>query len=309
MNFMDSRDTKKEKNCFKIFEEVKKNPFILYEEIHKNIKLGRNTVTKYLDEMLNTNIIKGPYLHLKPSVNYPRFIQITTFSSPSKTFELFKGFPRISYHALCLGDWNFLFVTESPIDFSKLVGFSETHFCEKRGSVWDIPPQFCRWDDAFKSLQESLADIPRSKIPSKRQVEIPWSGDEWNLYHIFKDNLRRAATPAVKKAHLRYEDFTNWKKTLPQYTRIITAYYPQGFLSQILAFFLVETKKIAYIPSLFSYWPATTVFYRAGDKLLILVAFGSKDYIPKTLNLLEKLVSLGYISSYKYALLLQDWRH
>jgi hypothetical protein len=60
----------------------------------------------------------------------------------------------------------------------------------------------------------------------------------------------------------------------------------------------METKKIAYIPSLFNYWPATTVFYRAGDKLLILVAFGSKDYISKTQNLLENLISLGYISSY-----------
>ena len=235
---------------------------------------------------------------------------MATFSSPGRTFESFKGFPNISYHALCSGDWNFLFVTERIFDFSKLVGHSQTHFYGKRESVWDIPPQSCRWDDAFNRLQESLDEnIPRSTLPTGREVEIPWSENEWKLYDTFKDNLRLKITPTLRKVKVRYETYMEWKETLPRYTETITAYYPEGFLSQTQVFFLVETKKIADIPSLFRYWPSTTVFYRAGDKLLVLLALRNREYMSKILNLFDDLLSRGYISSYKYALLLQQWRH
>ena len=302
-------EEKKKEDCFRIFETVRREPLIQYDQLSERVGLSRNTVSLYVREMQSEKSMIGPYLHLKPSVNYPRYIQMATFSSPGKTFESFKEFPSISYHALCIGDWNFLFMTERAIDLSKLVGFSEACFYGRRGSVWDVPPQFCTWNDAFNHFQESLESVPRSKIPSARQVNIPWSEDEWKLYEIFKNNLRKKITPIVKKIKVRYETYTEWSKTLAQYTETITAYYPEGFPSQTLVYFLVETKKLAYVPSLFMYWPATTLFYRAGDKLLILLALQNREYMPKTLNLFEDLMSQGYISSYKYALLLQHWRH
>lgn len=60
------------------------------------------------------------------------------------------------------------------------------------------------------SKNNILNNTSRGTIPSENQINIPWSEDEWRLYEVFKDNLRRSVVPAVEKIHVRYENYIEW---------------------------------------------------------------------------------------------------
>ncbi|KYK31462.1 MAG: hypothetical protein AYK19_03705 [Theionarchaea archaeon DG-70-1] len=290
-----------------IYHVVRKDALASIQKITTETGKSRNTVLKYLKDMEKRQILVGPRLELKPSVTHPRYMYFASFSSPEETFNAFKGFPSILYHFRCLGDWNFLFVTDRVIDFSQLRGHSETLYFGKRGFIWDAPAQLTTADKTISTINNWLDNPQKAEIPQGEPIEIPWTQDEWKLYWKFKDCVRVKVTPTIKEIKVRYEAFVKWKRSFNQYTQTLVEFYPRGFPFYTMVFFLFETDQPEYVVSAFQYWPATTIFQQVGDRLLLLLATPRRELLSKSLDLSDYLRTHGFASSYTYALLLQQW--
>lgn len=295
--------------CHRIYLTVRAHPFMITHDISVETGISRNTVSRYLRDMIKRQALVGPHLKLKPNVNYPRYVHLTSFSSPQKTFNLFKEFPRVLSYARCFGDWNFLFVTDRLVDFSQLKGHSKTFYWGKRGFIWDVPAQFATWSDTCSVIDDVVKNPGRIEIPQGEPVEIPWTQDQWKIFWRFKDNPRLVATPALKEIRVRYEAFSDWKRSLEHYVQTQVGYYPQGFPYHTKMYFLLETDQPEHVSAVFQCWPTTTLFTQVDNKLLVLLAVPGGKFLSKVLNLFDSLVTENFISSFKHALFVQQWRN
>jgi predicted transcriptional regulator len=55
---------------YRIYEEIFKEPTEPVQKIAQNTGISRNTVARYLTEMYESSILRGPAIFLKPARNY-----------------------------------------------------------------------------------------------------------------------------------------------------------------------------------------------------------------------------------------------
>ncbi|MGC1121169.1 MAG: winged helix-turn-helix domain-containing protein, partial [Candidatus Methanofastidiosia archaeon] len=62
-------------HCFhKIYEQISSSPGMPIYEIATNANISRNTVSKYLQEMIEDCVLIGPQLRLLPSSTYKEYV-------------------------------------------------------------------------------------------------------------------------------------------------------------------------------------------------------------------------------------------
>lgn len=257
---------KKLKRYYKIYEQIYKHPQAAIFDISKKAKISRNTVSKYLHEMIEKNILVPPTLALKPTRNYTEYVTLLNFDSPDFVFTQLKELPYILYSAFCALNWNVLTVSLKLFDFSQLRHFQSLVFQGERGFV--VTPK-CGMNEATRldTSTATLDTIPKLKTPKRKK--LPWGEKEWKLYDLFKYNLRRKVTPTMKKGKVRYEDYMKWREPLEKYCTIHTLYYPLGFFNYMHWFFLMKTDYD--ISFLFQEWHASCVFTTVNDYVLALI--------------------------------------
>ncbi len=260
-------------NYFKIFEQIFENPLLSIYDISQNTGLSRNTIAKYLNEMYDRGILRGPQLCMRPAVNYREYVYLLDFSDPQLCFRGLRNFPHVLYHALTFGDWNTMIVTDRPLDFSKLVGFQKTVYQGVRGSTYTSKAASTTWDEWLRGCHEQIAAFTpkEAEYKNRTQVSLPWDKDEWTLFHAFKSNLRQKVTPLLRKIKVRYETYSLWMKTLENYCTIHTGFYPQGHENYESHCFLFFTDYEESLKSLFSSFPVTVFLMEVGTQLLVFV--------------------------------------
>ncbi|MGC1121050.1 MAG: winged helix-turn-helix domain-containing protein, partial [Candidatus Methanofastidiosia archaeon] len=94
-------------HCFhKIYEQITSSPGMPIYEIATNTDISRNTVSKYLQEMVEDCVLIGPQLRLLPSSTYKQYVYLMNFKNPYHLYHNLSGFPHVLYHAMTFGDWN-----------------------------------------------------------------------------------------------------------------------------------------------------------------------------------------------------------
>lgn len=282
---------------------------MLLYEISGKTKISINTVTKYLNDMRKRQALLGPYLQLKPNTTHPEYINLVSFSSPRKTFNSFKGFPHVTYYARCLGDWNFLLVTNRLLDFSQLVGFTKMHYCSKREFTWDAPAYLTTWDNTVSEIDSWLQNPRKVKIPHIDPIEILWKPHQWKLYWRVKDFVRVEAATLKRELKISYEAYIIWKKSLSKYTQTFVGYYPYGLPSYTVIYFLLETDEPGYITAAFQNWPTTPTFTQTENRLLLMLALPGGMFLSRIFDLFDEMISEGFLASYEHALLLDYWKN
>ncbi len=92
-----------------VYEEVHKNPFVPIYQITKRTGIARSTVSRYLEEMYERSILKGPLLFLNPAENYHEYVAFVKFENPQRIQRLYVpgsegGNLRFKCHLLGLGN-------------------------------------------------------------------------------------------------------------------------------------------------------------------------------------------------------------
>ncbi|MBU7029447.1 MAG: winged helix-turn-helix domain-containing protein [Theionarchaea archaeon] len=292
------------RNYYKIYGQIYEWPIMSLLDIAVNTGLSRNTVSKYLQEMYTKNIIVGPHLRMNPSSNYREYVYLLNFADPWLVFKGLEQFPHVLYHGITFGDWNTLVITDSLLDFSKLIGFQEVVYRGVRGYSSTPKGKHLTWDEWFKTVntQVARADLHQMEYKNRVLPHLPWEKDEWKLYHAFKYNLRRKVTPLLKKINVRYETYMKWMETLETYCSTHTGFYPEGYNTYMSYCFLFVTDA-KEVHSLFSLVPTTPFIIGLGHHLLVFASIPSL-HVTRMSCLIYHMKAKNLIREYKQAVVL-----
>jgi hypothetical protein len=144
--------------CHRIYEQVYQDSLMPVYEIARNANLARNTVSKYLHEMLNQTSLLGPYLRMKATPTYREYVYLTNFSDPKRKFTALSCFPPVLDVVHTFGDWNTLLVTNQPLDITRMYGFQDLVLSEQKYSTITPKTEFISWKAAFAKASMILED-------------------------------------------------------------------------------------------------------------------------------------------------------
>ena len=300
-------EKRKIKDYYKIFDVICEHPTVSIYEIAVHARLSRNTVSKYLRDMYDQNILLGPCIRMKSSHNYNEYIYLVNFQDPHKVFRELKGFPHVLYRAMTFGDWNTMVITNRLMDISKLVGFEKLIYRGIKYCSYTPHEEFTEWDEYFERVYDQLHTFRSPLTEEKiRQLSpfLTWNDDEWKLFHAFKDNLRRKVTPILRKNNIRYETYSPWCKTFPDNCTIHTGFFPQGYHTYSSHCLLIHTDYEKTLKSLFSFFPTTPYIMESGNELLIFVNIDT-PYIKRAfISLLYDMKYKGIIKKFHHAVVM-----
>ena len=300
---------RKLEDYYTIFEQVYEEPGITIFDIAQNTGISRNTVAQYLKDMYEHQIIVGPHICMRPAVNYAEYVYLMNFENPLETFKGLKGFPHVLYNAVLIGGWNTMVITDKQLDFPQLVGFQDMVYEKRKGVTYTPKPVFTTWN-CFKSVYNYIDQFTPKWTEYNDYLcsVLPWSKNEWVLYHTFQSCMRKKVTPTLRGIGVRYEHYTQWKKGLQDYCTVHTRFYPDGYENYLHYCFLVTTDCKESVIALFSLFPTTPFVTEVGNQLLICVAVNKTDAIRNLLCTVHDMKVKEMIHNWKYAVVISECR-
>lgn len=282
----------------KIYEQIYENPSIPLYQITKKTGISRSSVSRYLMEMYENAILKGPMAFLKPSHTGQRYASFCVFDDPLSVYHRLNRFPLIVSRTLCSGRWNITIICGRSLNFSVLKGFRQCVVQGPKGLTHLPKVPFLEWDAALETIYSTLS-TPRTQSTLYEQIPaIPWKPDEWTLYHRFKYNTRMQAVSILKSCSIRYEQYQKWNRELPTYTSIQCAFYPHGIERYFFLDFLFESQYHRQLVAILGSLPATSIFFSVGRYLLARVPILNRKENDDLFALLFHLEEKGYFSSF-----------
>lgn len=292
--------------CHKIFEQIYTDNTLPICKIAVNAGISRNTVSDYLKKMQLHNIMVGPCLRMKPSVNYKEYVYLMDFVHPYEAYEGLRGFPHVLYHALLFGDWNTMVITDRLLDFTKLVGFQDMVYRGTRGVSYTPKVDFVSWKESLRRIDNYLEEFTPVSRPHKREVSpaLPWGEDEWKLFSVFNSGVRKKVTPTLQKINVRYETYALWKKDLETYCTRHTGFYPGGFNTYLHHYFLFSTECEDQIKKLFSFLPSTPFIMEVNNRLLVLASITGSEVTRRLFCVITEMKVKEMIKKFWHATLI-----
>ena len=285
----------------KIYGQIYEDPSIPLYQIMKNTGISRSTVSRYLIEMYDLSIIKGPLIFVKPAQNYHQYVTFLKFEHPLLAYQGFKGFPSLLSRSLAVGGWNIMLVCEKIMNFSSLKGFRECILQGAKGVTYLPKVTSFDWKTALEKMYSSLSP-PREK--SSLYHEIPcnhWEKKEWILATEFKHNIRTLAMPILKENNIRFERYQKWFSCLPEYAHIYTAFYPYGLEQYFVFDFLFRTEYQKQLADILGMLPSTSLFFSVGSYLMARLSLLSKNEKDELFSFIYNLGEEGYFSDFHHA--------
>lgn len=289
---------------YRIYEQIYDYPTIPLYQITKNTRISRSTVSRYLMEMYENGILKGPMIFLKPNSTNKRYALFCVFDDPYTVYQGLEGFPRVVSRALCSGRWNITAISESLLNFSVLKGFRQCVVQGPKGMTHLPRVPLLEWDAAIESIYNQVASPQTPSTLNEHISSISWSPDEWTLYHKFKYNIRMQAVSILKSCNIRYEKYQAWNRELDAYSCIQPAFYPRGIEHYFFLDFLFESRYHQQLVSLLGNLPATSIFFSVDTHLLARIPILNKKEKDDLFSLIFHLGKKNYFTTFYQALLI-----
>jgi hypothetical protein len=293
---------KKMLSYHKIYEQLCENPLASHYHLAKEAHLSRNTFSKYLHELYDAHMLKGPYLMVKPCRDHPYYLYLMNFSDPVKVFEGLKGFPHVIDHAVTFGEWDIQVVTDRRLDFSQLKGHENQVFEEKRGHTYVSHVGILDWEEAFQIIDEKIASFsPYIEKSHEELIDLNWSPDEWKLFWAFQENIRGKKGRVLKEIEVRHEVFSRWRKSLKKTCVIYTGFYPEGKYNCMKHCFLVRSAYGKILREIVDCMPVTCFLEEVGEYFMMSVYSISPKTSVKLFCLMYEMKAKRMVKEVKHA--------
>ena len=284
-----------------IYEQLYENPSATQSSIAQNTTTARNTVSRYLAEMYEHSMLKGPMLFVKPAQNYRQYAAFLEFEHPLLTYECFKEFPSVISGTLNCGKWNMTVISERSINLPRLQGFQTCLLHNVKGGTSLSKVVVLDWDQSMESISDALQP-PKEKTTLYREiVNNPWNKKEWTLFHAFKHNTRIKVLPIVRKHNVRYETVKKWFSHLHQFANIQPAFYPHGLHNYSVSDFLFQSDYQTQLKDILGLLPSTGVFFPVGEYLFSRLFTSSKREEADLFSLIHQIEEKGYFTEFHFA--------
>jgi DNA-binding Lrp family transcriptional regulator len=288
---------KKLEDYHRIYEELYREPTESVQKIAQNTGIPKNTVSRYLAEMYESSVLRGPAIFLKPAENYYQYVYFLAVKDPLSAYERFAGSHNVISVSVECGQWNSLVISEKVVDFSGLKG-SEKCILQGRKGVTSLSKVTCLdWDQSLESISSVLSPPPKKSMLYEEIPVINWTTKEWTLYEKFKHNVRAEAEPILKECEISYDQYQKWLAELPEVAVIQPAFYPEGLDNYSLIDFLFRSQYEEQLTTVLGMLPSTSVFFCVGDYLFARLSVPNKRE-KNLISLISKLKEKGYFTEY-----------
>lgn len=288
----------------KIYEQMYENPTIPIYQMTKSTGISRSTISRYLAEMYELSIIKGPMVFVKQAQNYAQYASFLRFDHPFSAYRNFKGFPHVISKSLCCGSWNLMLICERFLNFSLLKEFKKCIHQGIKGGTFLSKVSSLDWETSVERMYSALSS-PKEKSSLGGEIpHNPWKEEEWALYHKFKYNMRILAMPVLKECGVRFDRYQTWFSRLQQFATVQTAFYPQGMDKYFLFDFLFKTEYQKNLVNILGMLPSTSIFFSVGEYVLARLALLTKKEKDDLFTLIYQLGEEDfYTDSYQTAVI------
>ncbi|MBU7038649.1 MAG: hypothetical protein HXS52_12025 [Theionarchaea archaeon] len=293
--------------CHRIYEQLYQDPLMPAHMIAHNSGLSRNTVSKYLREMLVQAMLLGPSLRMKPTPTYKEYVYLATFSDPKKTFTALSCFPSVLDVVHTFGDWTTLLITYQPLDIPRMYGFQDLVLSECKYATITPKTEFTSWNAAFAKTSKILEDPgPPSRLKRELAPHLDWGEDQWKIYSIFNSHMRKIVTTSLQRVLVRYETYVEWKEDLDRHCTVHTGFYPRSYGQYTGHWFLFSSSYESLLVKIFSCLPVTPCIMETGHHLLVSVTTISSSALKRLTDLIVDMKSGGLVKDVKYGLVLRE---
>jgi hypothetical protein len=293
--------------CHRIYEQVYQDPLVPVYEIARNADLSRNTVSKYLHEMMNQTSLLGPYLRMKATPTYREYVYLANFSDPKRKFAALSCFPPVLDVVHTFGDWTTLLTTNQPLDITKIYGFQDLILSEYKYSTITPKTEFISWNAAFAKASKILEDPgPPSRLKRELAPRLDWGEDQWKIYSILNQNMRKTVTTSLQKVLVRFETYVKWREDLDTHCTVHTGFYPRSYNQYTGHWFLFSSSYESLVVKVFSCLPVTPCIVETEHHLLVLVNTVSPSTLKRLTDLIVDMKTEGLVRDVKYGLMLRE---
>jgi hypothetical protein len=300
---------KRMESWYRIYENFYENPFSSVHTIAQKTGISHITIYMCLKDMRQCKVLKGPYLQMKSLSNYQEYMYLLNFSDPIIVFDWLKHIPHVLYHALTLGKWNTLIITDLPFNFSRLHRFEDSHFSGLKLKAETPKIQFVSWESWVNWIDKVNQYDGAPASDTRESSFLSWGKDEWELYNVFKTNLRKKVMPLLEKLRISYEVFNNWKKSIDEYCTVLLGFFPENSRNSFVQTFLVSGGNKDFLTHLYSHFPITPVLYDLGDCMLVGIHVHPANELKEIFSLFNTLKDNGIIIDWKYAAIMKGFQH
>ncbi|MBU7022485.1 MAG: winged helix-turn-helix domain-containing protein [Theionarchaea archaeon] len=293
--------------CHRIYEQLYQDPLMPLHVIARNINLSRNTVSKYLQEMVDETSLLGPYLRMKAAPTYKEYVYLANFSDSKQTFTALSHFPSAIDIMHTFGDWTTLLISSQPLDIERMYGVQELILSECTYSTITPKTEFMGWKTALSKASRILEDPgPPSRL--KREIAPPlnWGEEQWKIYTMFSFNMRKTVTTLLKKAQARYVTYVEWKDDLETHCTVHTGFYPRSYDQYTGHWFLFSSSYESFIVKVLGFLPVTPRIVETENHLMVFVSTASSSALKELTDLIVDMKTEGLVEDVKYGLVLQE---
>ena len=278
---------------YTLYQLVYEDPLISCFSLAEKTGIQKRKVQKYLMEMYEKSILKGPRISVKPAQNYHEYAYFVNVDNPLKAYNGLKG---VVYENISCGSWNLLLITVERIDFFSLPGFKEC-ILEGRKSATHASKV------VVQDFEESLKRIEALKLEEAHELEmtlykeIPlnsWDTEEWKLYRTFRNNIRMDTTQILKECLISHAKYKTWISSLDQFALIQPAFYPKGLENYYSVDFLFHSLHQQQIKDILGLLPSTSLFFSVNDSIFVRLFFQNKKEESSVFALIDELNCTSY---------------
>lgn len=248
------------------------NPRIAKRRIAEILGINEKTAADWLDIAFRHRIIIPPVLRRRAFLNFGEHLYFLRVDDPYETFERLRKSKDITYYAVLTGFANFEIIANGPIDPP-----GEIVFSGRRSDYFVPPPPKVGFDESVVNLRKQLSYLrrPRTKdspLMYHDTVYEPWDEEDELLYWEFKDDVRlKKLTWVMKETLISSTKVLGWFRRMKDFGTVITMFFPGGEEAYLPAIFVIKTEYDQVLIDLFSKLPASTVFYRLNDYLVMIL--------------------------------------
>lgn len=262
---------KKAERFHKIYETMYDDPEIRLPLLKKKLNLYKNSLKNNLNEMYNKKILNGPFLSIKPHETYKEYMYLIWCNNPSEMCEDLATDAHVLYITRGFGDWNIIVVATQFLDFSRCE-YTVIH----RGVRYGVYTSKVNNGSQHTNFKEVRYQFYNNVVKEKKErTVVPglfWGEDEWKLFHVFRDNIRRKVNSILQEYDISYGAYRKWKHTLKDHCTFHIEYYPDGSNTYLKVYLLFETDYEESIKQYLNLLSTSNIYVEIGNSLLAVVS-------------------------------------
>ncbi|MGC1120768.1 MAG: hypothetical protein WBA22_06710 [Candidatus Methanofastidiosia archaeon] len=280
---------------YSLFRAITNEPRISVSQLARNWNVNRKTAEIWYRNAIRKRIIIPPILRKKSFANFREYIHFFRVSDPHLTFEQLKNEKGIKYFSIQAGFANLEVISDSPLG----KGLGDLVIGGYRSDYYVSIPPNCTFMKSVSMIEKKLSDIDDTKNDSSPLISRdipyePWNRLDEGIFGELDDELRKPFAHVLRITGAYSDKVMDFFRRKDEFSHTITMFFPDGEKSYLLSVYLIRTKNDSLLIDLFSIFPASTVFYRLKEYLIMniytpfVMDYPAGYIIKKTLSHLKK---------------------